>query len=54
VAKKSSVPPKGSVVVLVIGTMRQAVNKLTPLQTLIVILSCLATYALLKLKGALP
>jgi len=52
----SSEPPssKGGVVVLVIGTVRSAVNKLSPFQTLVVILAAIAAYVVLKLRGAVP
>lgn len=52
----ASEPPasKGGVVVLVIGTVRSAVNKLSPFQTLVVILAAIAAYVVLKLRGAVP
>jgi len=51
-----SEPPssKGGVVVLVIGTVRSAVNKRSPFQTLVVILAAIAAYVVLKLRGAVP
>lgn len=54
--ESGSEPPtsKGGVVVLVIGTVRSAVNKLSPFQTLVVILAAIAAYVLLKLRGAVP